>query len=35
MMFLRTNETALLERIKTTGLDVNGDHKKEDRKTSG
>ncbi len=29
MMFLRTNETALLERIKTTGLDVNGDHRKK------
>jgi hypothetical protein len=29
MMFLRTNETALLERIKTTGLDVNGEHRKK------
>jgi hypothetical protein len=32
MMFLRTNETALLERIKTTGLDVNGDHRKKIRR---
>jgi hypothetical protein len=29
MMFLRRNETALLERIKTTGLDVNGDLRKK------
>jgi hypothetical protein len=27
IIFLRTNETALLERIKTTGLDVIGEHK--------
>jgi hypothetical protein len=29
MMFLRRNETALLERIKTTGLDVDGEHRKK------
>jgi hypothetical protein len=29
MMFLRTNETTLLERIKTTGLDVDGEHRKK------
>jgi hypothetical protein len=28
-MFLRTNETALLERIKTNGLDVDGEHRKK------
>jgi hypothetical protein len=29
MMFLRTNETALLERIETTGLDVDGEHRRK------
>jgi hypothetical protein len=29
MMFLKTNETALLERIETTGLDINGYHRKK------
>jgi hypothetical protein len=29
MMVLRTNETALLERIETTGLDVDGDHRRK------
>jgi hypothetical protein len=29
MMFLRTNETALLERIETTGIDVDGEHRRK------
>jgi hypothetical protein len=28
-MFLRTNKTALLERIETTGLDVDGEHRRK------